>query len=559
MYVHVTAVAICFSLLLPAAVLHGADFSVTTVSQLENALAVAESNDEDDTIRIAAGTYKLTASLNYDSYNFNEKKKISLQGIGGNAILDGGGLNKRILFLRTSGNTADITLRNIILTNGYAPEYSGGAGLFINIAGSDLTLENCQITNCFAGAFYGYNHGGGAYITAGIGSNVSIRNSVIAGNSAKGLGGGLYLSLTDGTLTFVNNTIVNNHNKSSIVESGGGIYLRLYFDSAVARLYNNILWANSYAHGDGDLYLDDAEYDPEKGAAIKMYNNNYKQVDWHLGSNLTLSDNISLAPLLSPDFRLPVDSPCLDAGTSDAPWFSSQDLEGDPRSIDGNCDGTTLPDMGADEYYRPPTVSTAPLSEISSTTATGGGTVLDQGGHAVSTRGICWSTSPAPTLADTCTDNGNGLGAFVSSLTGLTAEITYAVRAYASNCEGTSYGEEQLMIPTSYPTLSTTLITDINAPTATGKVDVLGGGDTPITAKGVCWSTSPNPTLADNCTNNGSGTENYTSFLTGLNDKTTYYIRAYASNNTGTAYSPQASFYAKKRFPWSMFVPLPGK
>jgi Right handed beta helix region len=553
-----TTVTILFFLLLPS-FLHAATFSVTTVSQLETALATAENNGEADTISIGAGIYNLTASLGYDSQSFGEKQGLVLQGIGGEVVLDGGGLSSRILFIRSSD--ADITIRDIILTNGYAQEGDNGAGLFINIGGGgDLTLENCQITNSFAGAFYFTNHGGGAYITAGGGSNVTIRNCVIAGNKAKGLGGGLYLSLINGTLTFVNNTVVNNLNKTWIVEGGGGIYLRLYFDSAVAHLYNNILWGNNYAHGAGDLYINDAEYDPTKAAMVFLHNNDYKQLDWKLGDNLTLLENISLDPLLSADFHLESSSPCLDGGNPGAPLLSTQDFEGDPRSVDGNCDGSTLPDMGADEYYQPPTVSTTTVvTDITSTTATGGGDVIDEGGHAVISRGICWSSSPPPALADSCTDNGGGSGVFVSSLTGLTVDTSYYVRAYASNCEGTSYGGQKIFIPTSYPTLTTTPITQIGAPTATGGGHVIGGGDSAVTLRGVCWSTSPGPTLTDSCTNDGTGTGIYVSSLTGLIDKTTYYVRAYANNSTGTAYGVQTSFYAKKRFPWPMFVPRPQK
>ena len=63
-----------------------------------------------------------------------------------------------------------------------------------------------------------------------------------------------------------------------------------------------------------------------------------------------------------------------------------------------------------------PTVTTAAISEITQTTATGGGEVTGEGGAAVSERGVCWSTNANPTVADSKTLNGNGAGNFVSAL-----------------------------------------------------------------------------------------------------------------------------------------------
>jgi hypothetical protein len=327
--------------------LQGAVFSVSTVPELESALASAAGNGEDDTIDIAAGTYNLTTSLSYDSH---EDKNISLRGSAGAVIIDAGGYD-RALFMRTYSSNADVTLNGIVFTNGYVPEGDNGGGVFINISSADLIIENCQITDCYAAAFFFTNHGGGAYITAGLGANVTIRNCVIAGNGAKGLGGGLYLGLIDGTLQFVNNTIVDNNNKTSVVEGGGGIYLRLFYDAAVAHIYNNILWGNTYAHGNGDLYIENNGDGANDAATVFIYNNDYNQLDYNLNANLTFSDNISQDPLLSADYHLPANSPCLDAGNAAAPGLPAQDYEGDPRLVDGNCDADVIPDMGADEYF----------------------------------------------------------------------------------------------------------------------------------------------------------------------------------------------------------------
>lgn len=95
--------------------LQGAIFSVSTVTELETTLAMAESNGEDDTINVAPGTYYLTDTLSYDS---NEDKNISLRGIEGEVIIDGGDSNKRILFMRTYTGNGSISIYGIVFTNG---------------------------------------------------------------------------------------------------------------------------------------------------------------------------------------------------------------------------------------------------------------------------------------------------------------------------------------------------------------------------------------------------------------------------------------------------------
>jgi uncharacterized protein (TIGR02145 family) len=89
-----------------------------------------------------------------------------------------------------------------------------------------------------------------------------------------------------------------------------------------------------------------------------------------------------------------------------------------------------------------PTVTTASVTEIESNTATSGGEVVDEGGTEIITRGVCWSKNPNPTIADSKTTDGTGVGSFVSHLTNLEASTTYYVRAYATNSEGTAYGNE---------------------------------------------------------------------------------------------------------------------
>jgi hypothetical protein len=86
--------------------------------------------------------------------------------------------------------------------------------------------------------------------------------------------------------------------------------------------------------------------------------------------------------------------------------------------------------------------ATAVVTDLTSTTATSGGTVDADGGDPVTARGVCWSTTTNPTTADNKTIDGTGVGTFTSAITGLASGITYYVRSYATNSMGTTYGPE---------------------------------------------------------------------------------------------------------------------
>lgn len=91
-----------------------------------------------------------------------------------------------------------------------------------------------------------------------------------------------------------------------------------------------------------------------------------------------------------------------------------------------------------------PIVTTAEVTDVAQQTAKCGGEVTDDGNDDVTAYGVVWSNSPAPTLeTGNLTNDGSGTGAFTSDLTGLGPNITYYVRAYATNSVGTAYGEEK--------------------------------------------------------------------------------------------------------------------
>jgi len=190
-----------------------------------------------------------------------------------------------------------------------------------------------------------------------------------------------------------------------------------------------------------------------------------------------------------------------------------------------------------------PTLTTTAVSVITSTTASGGGSITSDGDATVAARGVCWSLSQSPTTSDNKTSDGAGIGSFTSTITGLTPGITYYMRAYATNSIGTAYGNQlSLTALAIIPTLTTTAITDISATSATSGGNITSDGGATIISRGVCWSTNQTPTIANSKTVETSGLSIFTSSVIGLNPSTTYYVRAYATNSSGTAYGSETSF-----------------
>lgn len=111
------------------------------------------------------------------------------------------------------------------------------------------------------------------------------------------------------------------------------------------------------------------------------------------------------------------------------------------RLVAANSDGTT---NGSDLTFTPgaASVTTTAATAITTTTATSGGNVITDGGYAVTARGVCWGTSANPDISGSHTTDGTGTGTFTSSLTGLSSNTTYHIRAYATNSNGTFYGED---------------------------------------------------------------------------------------------------------------------
>ena len=192
-----------------------------------------------------------------------------------------------------------------------------------------------------------------------------------------------------------------------------------------------------------------------------------------------------------------------------------------------------------------PTVTTSAAGSVTTTHVTTGGDVTADGGAPITARGVCWGTTSTPTIADSLTVDSCGLGSFSSVITVLSPNTTYYIRAYATNIAGTAYGSAVSIKTPKYPSVVTTAVSNITATGAVSGGNVTNDGGVAMVAKGVCWSTSPSPSIADSLTVDGNTTGSYSSTISSLQPATTYYVSAYATNTFGTAYGTAISFTTK--------------
>lgn len=196
-----------------------------------------------------------------------------------------------------------------------------------------------------------------------------------------------------------------------------------------------------------------------------------------------------------------------------------------------------------------PTINTTDVTQITTNSAKGGGEIGDDGNAEVTSRGLVWSKAHDPTLSsnDGSVTSGSGTGTFNADLTGLLSNTKYFAKAFATNSEGTAYGNEVAFTTNqiNLASVTTTAISSVTSSSAVTGGNITSDGGGSVTARGVCWSTSSNPTLSHNKTTDGAGEGSFSSNISGLVPNTTYYVKAYVTNNAGTAYGEELNFTTK--------------
>ncbi len=198
-----------------------------------------------------------------------------------------------------------------------------------------------------------------------------------------------------------------------------------------------------------------------------------------------------------------------------------------------------------------PSVTTTAVTAITSTTATGNGTLNSNGGVTITDQGVCYGTAASPVLGGTgvtCITGTLTGTAIAAGITGLTPGQLYHVQAYATNSVGRTYGGDvQFTALTIAPSVTTTAVTSITSTTATGNGTLNSNGGATITDQGVCYGTAANPILGGTGVTCISGTLTGTAIaagITGLTPGQLYHVQAYATNLVGRTYGGDVQFTA---------------
>jgi len=207
------------------------------------------------------------------------------------------------------------------------------------------------------------------------------------------------------------------------------------------------------------------------------------------------------------------------------------------------CNGSNWISMSSGLSIGLPQLTTSTTTDITSSSATSGGTITSNGGAEIFERGICWNTSGTPTKADLKVLASSGNDAFSVPINGLTSNQTYYVRAYAVNTAGTGYGNENTFTSAALlaevPDTKTAIFLSNTTFSTGGNVNIIGNET--VQERGIVYGLNSNPTKSDNFISSGTGSGDFDATVTHT-DELTYYYRAYAVTEAGISFGPEKRY-----------------
>jgi len=249
------------------------------------------------------------------------------------------------------------------------------------------------------------------------------------------------------------------------------------------------------------------------------------------------------------------------AGAIDKPLGSTNNKGGFSTPIEGFSPGTEFhiwafaENEDGRKYGEPitfttlsadlPTVETGGIMNVTPTTAQCEYNVLSDGGSPVHERGLCWGTTPAPTIDGAHTTEGPGTGNFIGTMGELTPVTDYFVRPFAINEVGIAYGDQRTFgtpPELAAPIVHTESVANVTHNSAVVVGSVSFGGGAEVVDKGFCWSTDPNPTVDDNVHAVGAVVDPFEWTIEDLAPNTHYFVRAFADNLFDIGYGDPLEF-----------------
>ena len=278
--------------------------------------------------------------------------------------------------------------------------------------------------------------------------------------------------------------------------------------------------------------------------SFSLFNDGSEKIEWQLTANAKWITSVSktegtLSAGATQSLLITIDRTLLNSGENKTTVHITSN-SGNKQLI-----------VVATNSFSPVTLNTFAVTNISNSSATFHGEIIEIGTPKYTERGFVYSKSSMPTINTTIkkiTSPVTDYDSYEENVTGLVEGSTYYVRAYAVNGGKTAYSTNEVsFVAEKYtinaPTVTTSSATNITTSSATIGGNVTSDGGATVTERGVCYSTSSsNPTTSNNKKSSGSGLGSFTVNLSNLSAGTKYYVRAYAINEIGTSYGPTISF-----------------